>query len=183
MKLLKSPLLVLLTLAMLSVNAQKKNSITKMDPEKSILKNTEDSGNHQLLMAAVHVSELETLLDGEAQFTVFAPSDVNFDSTTKARITDLVRVKNKKEIQSILGYHIIAGKLTASRILKALCSGKGRATFTTISGDTLVATMKGLDIILTDKYGQQSIITKADATQCNGVIHVIDSVSHIASKA
>ncbi len=38
MKLLKSPLLVLLTLAMLSVNAQKKNSAAKMDPEKSILK-------------------------------------------------------------------------------------------------------------------------------------------------
>ncbi|MBO0593023.1 fasciclin domain-containing protein [Cellulophaga sp. E16_2] len=181
MKQLKSPLLVLLMLTMLSITAQKKNSNIKMDPEKSILKNAENSGNHELLLAAVHVSELETLLDGEAQFTVFAPSDVNFDSSTKARIIDLVKIKNKKEIQSILGYHIIAGKLTASKILRALCSGKGRTTFTTITGDILVATMKGLDIILTDKYGQQSIITKADANQCNGVIHVIDSVNHIAA--
>ncbi|WP_233268412.1 fasciclin domain-containing protein [Cellulophaga sp. L1A9] len=183
MKLLKSPLLVLLTLTMLSVNAQKKNGNIKMDPEKSILKNAENSGNHELLIAAVHVSELDALLDGEAQFTVFAPSDINFDSSTKARIVDLVRTKNKKEIQSILGYHIIAGKLSASKILKALCSGEGSARFTTLTGDTLTATMKGIDIILTDKFGNQSVITKADANQCNGVIHVIDSVSHLASKA
>lgn len=181
MKQLKSPLLVLLVLTMLSVTAQQKNSNVKMDPEKSILKNAKNSGNHELLMAAVGVSELETLLDGEGQFTVFAPSDINFDSSTKARIIDLVRIKNKEEIQSILGYHIIAGKLTASKILKALCSGKGTARFTTITGDILTATMRGLDIVLTDKDGHQSIITKADANQCNGVIHVIDSVGHLAA--
>tara|TARA_R110000868_G_scaffold4211_14_gene26757 strand:- start:16106 stop:16657 length:552 start_codon:yes stop_codon:yes gene_type:complete len=178
MKFLKSPFLFVFLLFIFTSEAQQnKKAIAQMDPEKSIISNAQASGNHNLLLAAVKVSELESTLDNDGPFTVFAPRDVNFDSTTKERVTELVRIKNKKELQSVIGYHIVAGKLTASKILKALCRGKGIAAFTTISGDVLTATMKGLDIILTDKNGNQSIITKADANQCNGVFHVIDSVN------
>lgn len=178
----KFPLILLFLLSISSVIAQKSGDDNPMDPDKSIYKNAKDSGNHDLLLAAVKASDLEKVLDNDGPFTVFAPSDNNFDSTTKNRVIELVRVKNKKELQSLLGYHIVAGKLTASKILKALCSGKGQAKFTTISGDILTATLSGLDIVLTDKYGNQSIITKADANQCNGVFHVIDSVGHKLSK-
>lgn len=183
MKFLKSPVLLILLLFGLKIEAQQ-NSIgsVEMDPEKSIISNAQASGNHNLLLAAVKLSDLETILDNDGPFTVFAPSDGNIDKATKDRVTELVRTKDKKELQSVLGYHIIAGKLTASKILKALCSGKGRATFTTISGDILTATMKGIDIILTDKRGTESVITKADENQCNGVIHVIDTVRHQLNK-
>jgi uncharacterized surface protein with fasciclin (FAS1) repeats len=36
--------------------------------------------------------------------------------------------------------------------------------------------MEGLDIVLMDKSGNRAKITSADAKQCNGVIHEIDSV-------
>ncbi len=36
--------------------------------------------------------------------------------------------------------------------------------------------MKGIDIILTDKYGNKAKIVLADAIQSNGVIHEVDSV-------
>ncbi len=182
MKFLNSPLLLVFILFFIKISAQQNSKyLAQMDPEKSIMSNAQASGNHNLLLAAVKVSDLEIILDNDGPFTVFAPSDVNFDAITKKRVTELVRNKNKKELQSVLGYHIVAGKLTASKILKALCSGKGKATFTTITGDILTATMKGLDIVLTDVSGQQSIITKADANQCNGVFHVINSI-HPTSK-
>ena len=171
-----------LLLIIFSVKSQEKRNISQMDPDKSIIKNAQESGNHSMLLAAVKVSELESILDYDGPFTVFAPSDNSLDNSTKEKVNYLVKIKNKKELQSVLGYHIIAGKLTASKILKALCRGKGKAQFTTISGDILTATMRGLDIILTDKYGNQSVITKADANQCNGVFHVIDSVNHNAIK-
>ncbi|MBU2996071.1 fasciclin domain-containing protein [Cellulophaga baltica] len=166
--------LAFITLLFSTTNAQAQS--TKMDPQKSIISNAEASGNHDLLLAAVKLSDLETTLDNEGPYTVFAPSDVNFDQSTKKRVTELIRLKNKKELQTVIGYHIVPGNITASKILKALCRGKGVATFTTITGDKLTATMNGLDIVLTDKNGNQSTITKADANQCNGVIHEIDNV-------
>lgn len=182
MNYLKFPLVLLFSLSICSVIAQNSADNKQMDPEKSIYKNAKDSGNHDLLLAAVKASDLDLILDNDGPFTVFAPSDINFDNSTKKKVIELVRVKNKKELQTLLGYHIVAGKLTASKILKALCSGKGQATFTTISGDILTASMSGLDIVLTDKFGNKSVITKADANQCNGVFHVIDSVDHKLSK-
>lgn len=179
MKFLKSPVLLLFLFFVVQGKAQQKDvGNLVMDPEKSIISNAQASGTHNLLLAAVKVSNLETILDNDGPFTVFAPSDVTIDKTTKELVTELVNTKDKKELQSVLGYYIIAGKLTASKILKALCSGKGSATFTTISGDILTASMKGIDIILTDKKGNESVITKADVNQCNGVFHVIDTVRH-----
>jgi uncharacterized surface protein with fasciclin (FAS1) repeats len=183
MNLLKFSPIILLLLFVCTAAAQEKSTIAQMDPDKSIIRNAKESGNHTMLLAAVRVSELETILDNDGPFTVFAPSDYNLDNSTKEKVKELVQIKNKKELQSILGYHIVAGNLTASKILRALSRGKGKAKFTTISGDILTATMSGLDIVLTDKYGNQSVITKADANQCNGVFHVIDSVRHNALKA
>ncbi len=148
-----------------------------VDFEKSIIKYAKESGNHNLLLAGIKASDLETILDTQGPFTVFTPNDVNFDMNTKQKVKELVGVDNEEELQSVIGYHIIAGSLSASKILLALCRGQGKATFTTITGDKLVATMSGLDIILTDNQGNQSVITKADFQQSNGVIHEIDSIS------
>jgi len=57
-----------------------------------------------------------------------------------------------------------------------MCRGGGEASFTTVQGDELVATMEGIDIVITDNFGNQAKITTADANQCNGVIHEIDTV-------
>ena len=70
----------------------------------------------------------------------------------------------------------MAGKLSASKILKAISRGEGKATFTTIQGNKIKASMNGIDIILTDTYGNKAKIVLADSNQSNGVIHEIDSV-------
>ncbi|MDP5062453.1 MAG: fasciclin domain-containing protein [Maribacter sp.] len=76
----------------------------------------------------------------------------------------------------MLSYHIIADKLSASTILKAMCRGNGIAKFTTIQGEKITATMRGIDIVLTDKSGNSAIIVTADSNQSNGIIHEIDTV-------
>jgi len=148
----------------------------KMNPENSIIENAEDSGNHNTLLAAVKAADLEYLLDDAGPFTVFAPSDVAFEKLDEATKSSLLNPENKKELHSVLTYHIVAGNLSASKILKAMCRGNGKATFITVQGDLLTATMKGLDIVLSDNQGNTAMITTADANQCNGIIHVIDSV-------
>lgn len=147
-----------------------------INPQQSILKNTEGSENHQMLLAVMRASDLEEVLGQDGPFTVFAPSDTAFEKLSKAKIDALLLPENKKELQSLMRYHIIAGNFSASKILKAMCRGAGKATFTTVQGDELTATMDGLDIVLTDNQGNTARITTADYNQCNGVIHEIDSV-------
>jgi uncharacterized surface protein with fasciclin (FAS1) repeats len=147
-----------------------------MDIEKSIITNTENSENHTTLLAAMKATDMDKILSYDGPFTVFAPSDVAFKALFTNTSSDLLDPKNKEELKALLRYHIVAGEFTASKILKAMCSGKGKAVFTTVQGEELTATMQGIDIILTDKMGNSAKIIAADANQCNGVMHEIDSV-------
>ncbi|MFT4830903.1 MAG: putative surface protein with fasciclin (FAS1) repeats [Psychroserpens sp.] len=147
-----------------------------MDPNKSIVENTEDSGNHKVLLAAINATDLADILDKDGPFTVFAPSDLAFDKFTSTEMAVLLKPENKNKLRSLLTYHIVAGNFTASKLLQAMSRGKGTTTLTTVQGNKITATMSGIDIVLTDSYGNTARITTADANQCNGVIHVIDSV-------
>ncbi len=174
---MKCPVLAVCFLFVLTItNVVAQTDQVHMDPEKSIISNTENSENHQTLLAAVKAADLEEVLKSKGPFTVFAPSDNAFDKLSEARLAKLLRPENKKELHSLLTYHIVAGNLSASTILKAMCRGNGMATFTTVQGDELTATMSGIDIVLTDSNGNTARITTADSNQRNGVIHEIDSV-------
>lgn len=171
--------LILLFLSF-STLAQNSHSDTefrnKMDPDKSIIRNTETSENHKTLLAVMKATDLEDILSYSGPFTVFAPSDLAFENLSNTTIAELMHPSNKRELHALMTYHIIAGKFSASKILRAMCRGKGKASFTTVQGDELIATMEGVDIILTDNFGNTAKITTADSNQCNGVIHEIDSV-------
>lgn len=149
---------------------------TEMDPQQSILSNTESSNKHTTLLAAMRGAELEEVLGNDGPFTVFAPSDKAFENFSEEDIQSLLKPENKKRLKALMTYHIIAGNFSASKILRAMCRGEGKATFTTVQGDEITATMNGIDIILTDNLGNTAKIVAADSTQCNGVIHEIDAV-------
>ena len=135
-----------------------------------------NTDNHKTLLAAFKATDLEQLLDKSVPFTIFAPSDNAFSKFSQSKLKELLNSDDKNQLETLLKYHIVAGKLTASHILKALCRGKGRTTFTTIQGNKIIATMSGLDIVLTDSTGNSAKITVADSTRGNGVMHEIDSV-------
>lgn len=91
-------------------------------------------------------------------------------------VETLVMKENKAQLQSILTYHVIAGKLTAKEISKLIKKGKGKAAIKTVSGGTLTAFKKGKAIYITDENANSAMVTIADVMQSNGVIHVIDAV-------
>ncbi|WP_394971625.1 fasciclin domain-containing protein [uncultured Croceitalea sp.] len=156
-------------LTIISSGVYKENNNT--DIEKAI-----DTDNHKTLLAAYKATDLKDMLNESGPFTIFAPSDNAFSKFSKSRFQSMLNSDDKNQLKAVLKYHIVPGKLTASKILKALCRGKGKTTFTTIQGDKITATMRGLDIILTDNMGNSAKITVADTTQGNGVMHEIDSV-------
>ncbi|WP_240729751.1 fasciclin domain-containing protein [Flavobacterium sp. ASW18X] len=144
--------------------------------KKTIAEKTADSEHFRTLFAALKAADLEDVLDMNGPFTFFAPSEVAFNKMSKMELSELFKEENKSDLKELLTYHLVAGNYSASKILKAMCRGGGKASFTTIHGNKIIATMSGLDIVLTDALGNKAVITNADATQSNGVIHQIDQV-------
>ncbi|MFQ6599544.1 fasciclin domain-containing protein [Flavobacterium sp. C3NV] len=147
-----------------------------MYPNKNIIENAVNSKDHTTLVAAVKAADLVETLQSKGPFTVFAPTNAAFDKLPAGTVTTLLKPENKKMLQTILTYHVVAGKMNSSDIAKAIKAGKGKATLKTVSGGTLTAWMKGKDLYITDESGNDSKVTIADVNQSNGVIHVVDTV-------
>ena len=147
-----------------------------MYPSKNIIENAVNSKDHTTLVAAVKAAELVETLQGKGPFTVFAPTNEAFDKLPKGTVETLLKPENIKTLQTILTYHVVAGKMNASDIAKTIKAGNGKAKLKTVSGGTLTAWMKGKDLYLTDENNNSAKVTIADVNQSNGVIHVIDGV-------
>lgn len=159
-----------------SISFEKLETGFKALTQNSILRTTEETQSHSFLLKALRASDLDCVLDYDGQFTVFAPSNSAFGKLSEVTNKFLLNPENKDKLKAIMSYHIIAGNLSASKILRAMCRGEGKASFTTILGEKITATMNGIDIVLTDNHGNKAKITSADSRQRNGVIHEIDSV-------
>lgn len=147
-----------------------------MYPSKNIIENAVNSKDHTTLVAAVKAAGLVETLQGKGPFTVFAPTNEAFDQLPKGTVETLLKPENIKTLQTILTYHVVAGKMNSADIAKAIKAGKGKASLKTVSGGTLTAWMKGKDLYITDENGKSAKVTIADVNQSNGVIHVIDHV-------
>lgn len=147
-----------------------------MYPSKNIVENAVNSKDHTTLVAAVKAADLVATLQSEGPFTVFAPTNAAFDALPKGTVTTLLKPENKKMLQGILTYHVVAGNMKAKDIVAAIKKGNGKATMKTVAGGTLTASLKGSSVIITDENGNASTVTIANVNQSNGVIHVVDAV-------
>ena len=167
------PKFLLYTCLLFTIVLQAQNS----NKDFEIFKQNETSeSTNDILFAAVKAVQLDSVLRNAGPFTVFAPSDAAFERFSSDKIQEWIDAKDKSALKSLLKFHIVAGHLTASRILRAMCRGNGKASFTTIQGKKLTAHMDGYDIVLTDPVGNTARITSADLNLENGIIHQIDSV-------
>lgn len=129
------PVLWVLSNAQDNKVTQIKNTVSQFSTsEKSIIERTASYESHSTLMSVLKATNLDKVLDYNGEFTVFAPSNLAFEKLSKITIDKLNGPKNKKALRDILSYHIIADKLSASTILKAMCRGNGTAKFILYKG-------------------------------------------------
>ena len=178
--LVSAALLALTVFCGTSAFAQKEKTVmvggAAMYPSKNIIENAVNSKDHTTLVAAVKAADLVSTLEGKGPFTVFAPTNAAFNKLPKGTVETLLKPENKKMLQSVLTYHVVAGKMDSKAIAAAIKAGNGKAVLTTVSGGKLTAMMDGKKLVLTDEKGNKSTATIADVYQSNGVIHVIDTV-------
>ncbi|MCL4132861.1 UNVERIFIED_CONTAM: hypothetical protein GTU68_064686 [Idotea baltica] len=134
----------------------------EMYPSKNIVENAMNSKDHTTLVSAVKAAELVDVLMSKGPFTVFAPTNKAFDKLPKGTVETLVKPENKTKLQTILKYHVVAGKWDSKAIMNMIKENKGKAVIETVSGGK--------------EMGNSAKVTIADVNQSNGVIHVINHV-------
>lgn len=134
------------------------------------------SRDHSTLGAAVQAAGLVDTLKGSGPFTVFAPTNAAFGKLPAGTVDNLLKPENKGTLTSVLTYHVVPGRLMAADVARAIQSGGGSATVTTVQGGRLTARVENGAVVLTDAKGGKARVTATDLSAGNGVVHVIDTV-------
>lgn len=134
------------------------------NPQKNIVDTAVSAGSFNTLAKALKAADLVDTLKGPGPFTVFAPTDQAFNNLPPGALEVLLKPENKEQLRSILRYHVVPGRVTASDVVK-LTSAK-----TANGQEVRISVLKGV-VRLNDAR-----VTKTDVAATNGVIHVIDRV-------
>ncbi|MFP2997736.1 fasciclin domain-containing protein [Spongiivirga sp. MCCC 1A20706] len=128
------------------------------------------------LVTALKAVGLDNTLKGKGPFTVFAPLNSGFGKLPAGTVENLLRKENKQQLRNVLTYHVVATKVLAVNLIKALEDNNGVYNVTTVNGQKLQISLENGNAILTDAKGGKATITKTDVVASNGVIHIIDAV-------
>lgn len=178
MKNLKMKLVLVMSVLVTTISYAQTKMVggAEMYPTKNIVENAVNSNDHTTLVAAVKAAELVETLSSDGPFTVFAPTNAAFGNLPEGTVATLLKPENKEQLQTVLTYHVIAGKFNAKDVVAAIKKGGGKAELKTVSGGMLTAMLDGKNVKIKDSKGNVATVTIADVNQSNGVIHVIDTV-------
>jgi transforming growth factor-beta-induced protein len=132
--------------------------------EKDVVDTAVSAGSFKTLVAAVQAAGLVDTLKGTGPFTVFAPNDAAFAKLPAGTLDKLLLPENKAQLQAILTYHVVSGKLTAADVVK-LMSAK------TVQGQDVTISVQGQTVKIND-----ATVVTPDVMCSNGIIHVVDAV-------
>jgi uncharacterized surface protein with fasciclin (FAS1) repeats len=100
-------------------------------------------------------------LRGAGPYTVFAPSDEAFKAVPAATLEALG--KDKERLKAVLTYHVVSGQVMSADVK----NGPTKS----VQGANLALSKAGTFVTVED-----AVVTQADVTATNGVVHVIDRV-------
>ena len=114
------------------------------------------------LLSLVKKAGLADELSAAGALTVFAPTNAAFAKVPKATLNALA--KNPAKLKRVLLYHVVAGKVTAAKVVQ-LRSAK------TLAGPSVRIRVTGQTVRI-----NTARVTKANVMASNGVVHVLDRV-------
>ena len=119
-----------------------------------------NSPDHNTLEAAVLAAELQGTLSGPGPFTVFAPTDAAFAALPAGTVDALLN--DIPSLTDILTYHVVSGNVQSGDLANGLVP--------TLNGSNVVVNLTAGVMI------NNAMVTVANVTATNGVVHVIDAV-------
>lgn len=139
--------------------------------EKTIVETAIGASDLSTLVAAVKQGQLVETLSGKGPFTVFAPINSAFAKLPAETVAELLKDENRADLQAILTYHVVPGKVMAADVVK-LKEAK------TANGASVKIRVENGKVFVNDAQ-----VIKTDISCSNGVVHLIDSVILPPAKA
>jgi uncharacterized surface protein with fasciclin (FAS1) repeats len=133
-------------------------------PNKDIVDTAVAAGQFNTLAKALQAAGLVDTLKGKGPFTVFAPTDEAFAKLPAGTVEELLKPENKSKLVAILTYHVVAGEVKATDVVKLTSAN-------TVNGEPIKIMTMGSNVTINDAN-----VVKTDILCSNGVIHVIDTV-------
>jgi len=118
-------------------------------------------GDLTIFTKTIEASGLENMLTKEGPFTILAPTDEAFHMLPEGMLEDLLQPENRASLAEIMRYHIIPGRMPASRITTG--------ETTTLQGSKIAFNADGGTI-----WVGPAEVMKPDINATNGVIHTIN---------
>ena len=131
----------------------------------SLLTLLENNPELSTLLAAIKAAGLTDLFSGDAQYTVFVPTNAAFNDLPAGTVENLLKPQNKQKLIDVLSYHVVQGKVYAEDVVKLK------------SAKTLLKNKK-VKVRVTNgvvNLNNAKVVT-ADVEAENGVVHLIDKV-------
>ncbi len=113
------------------------------------------------LTRLINEAGLADTLRGAGPFTVFAPSDEAFKAVPAATLQQLAQ--NKDMLRDVLTFHVLPGKVGSAEVKNG--------NVKTVQGANVALSKSGTFVTVED-----AVVTQADVTATNGVVHIIDRV-------
>ena len=155
-------LLALLTIAAVAIAALGPAASARPSEQATVVETAVAAGQFKTLAMLLKRAGLVATLQQAGPYTVFAPTDAAFNKVPKSTLKALLN--DKAKLRAVLLYHVVAGKVTAAKVVK-LPAAK------TANGKSIRIRVDGSSV-----FANSSKVTKADVMASNGVIHVINRV-------
>lgn len=131
-----------------------------------ILTTAASTGSFKTLTSLVVAANLDEVLQGKGEFTVFAPTDEAFAKLPKETLATLLKPENRESLAAILKYHVLPRAISVPKTNShPLESAK------TLLGKSVKFDRNGTEV----KVNNAQIKTR-NIRCSNGLIHVIDAV-------
>ena len=158
------------------VKSQIVNGYTMLSSQ-NIIQNFANAKDYSILLSAIKAAGLTETFESKGPITIFAPTNSAFSKLPLGTLDTLLQPAHKYDLSSLVTYHAIAGKVTVKDISRNIREHKGLATYITLAGSKLTATIDtNRNIILTDETGGKCVISQFDVEQSNGMLHVVNNV-------
>ncbi|MBB3969417.1 fasciclin domain-containing protein [Mucilaginibacter phyllosphaerae] len=131
--------------------------------------------DYSTALSAVKAAGLDATLKTGGPYTIFAPNNAAFSALPPAKLDSLL--KDPAKLATVLKGHVVTGKYAKADIIKALNAGKGKATLTTIDGQTLTLSVTAdKKLQLANAAGNTALVVLYDLIGANGVVNGLNGV-------
>lgn len=144
-------------------------------PSNSIVDFVADNDDYSSLAAALEVAGLTASLDGNANYTVFAPNNAAFNAFLSANGFDSLDDVPEDLLREVLLNHVQSGEIMASDLSTGYISSMATGM---ASEDPLSLYINTEDGVMINGMAE---VTNADIEVDNGVIHAVDAVIGLPS--